>query len=46
MGPCHAESDMLVQLRFLKGNSFFSWVVLEVVLAHQSSQWISCLYPC
>ena len=23
----------------------FLWVVLELVLAHQSSQWLSCFYP-
>jgi hypothetical protein len=29
-------SDLLAQLRFLLGDSFlFSWVMIELVLAHQ-----------
>jgi len=48
-----AESDVPAQLHFCRGNSLCSWVVLELVLAHQSSQWLSLLlswltlsFPC
>jgi hypothetical protein len=35
---------LLTQLRFLPGNLYSLLGCLELVLAHQSSQWLGCFY--
>jgi len=41
---CNVENDLLTQLRFLPGNLYSLLGCLELVLAHQSSQWLGCFY--